>query len=116
MAHSVDWLYHRKSCISCKRAVGFLEQHQVDVKSEADARTDRRGRAAALALAKTASLIHVARGKKIVTFDMAKDAPDDDTLAKHLLGPSGNLRAPTIKKGKTLYVGFNEDAYRNLVT
>jgi arsenate reductase-like glutaredoxin family protein len=46
---------------------------------------------------------------------MKKNAPDDDTLVKHLLGPSGNLRAPTIKKGKTLYVGFNEDSYRELV-
>ena len=59
-------------------------------------------------------MIHVARGKKIVTIDM-KDAPDDDTLVGLLLGPTGNLRAPTIKQGKTLYVGFNEDVYRALV-
>jgi arsenate reductase-like glutaredoxin family protein len=58
-------------------------------------------------------VIHVARGKKIVTIDM-KDAPDDDTLAGYLLGPTGNLRAPTIKQGKTLYVGFNEDVYQTL--
>jgi arsenate reductase-like glutaredoxin family protein len=32
-----------------------------------------------------------------------------------LLGPTGNLRAPTIKKGKTLFVGFNEEAYQALV-
>jgi arsenate reductase-like glutaredoxin family protein len=101
--------------MSCKKARGFLEQHAVEVKSEADAGKDKKGRAAALALAKTASIIHVAKGKKIVTFDLAKDAPDDDTLAAHLLGPTGNLRAPTIKKGKTLYVGFNEDAYQALL-
>lgn len=46
---------------------------------------------------------------------MAKDAPDDNELAAHLLGPTGNLRAPTIKQGDTLYVGFNEDAYRALL-
>jgi len=28
-----------------------------------------------------------------------------------MLGPSGNLRAPTIRRGKTLLVGFNEDLY-----
>ena len=44
-----------------------------------------------------------------------KNAPDDDTLAGYLLGPTGNLRAPTIKQGKTLYVGFNEDVYKTLV-
>ena len=59
-------------------------------------------------------MIHVAKGKKIVTIDM-KNAPDDDTLAGYLLGPTGNLRAPTIKQGKTLYVGFNEDVYKTLV-
>jgi hypothetical protein len=42
-------------------------------------------------------------------------APDDDTLAGYLLGPTGNLRAPTIQQGKSLYVGFNEEAYQALV-
>jgi arsenate reductase-like glutaredoxin family protein len=102
--------------MSCKKAQGFLEQHAIEAKTVVDAGKHKQGRAEALALAKTASVIHVAKGKKIVTFDMAKDAPDDDTLLAHLLGPTGNLRAPTIKKGKTLYVGFNEDAYRSLIT
>ncbi|MSQ94802.1 MAG: hypothetical protein EXR98_09640 [Gemmataceae bacterium] len=75
----------------------------------------KQGKAEALALAKSARVIRVARGKKLVTFDMKKDAPDDATLLAHLLGPTGNLRAPTIKKGKTLYVGFNEEAYQALV-
>ena len=64
-------------------------------------------------MAKTAGTIHVARGKKVVTIDM-RDPPDDDTLAGLLLGPSGNLRAPTLRKGKVLYVGFSEEAYRKL--
>jgi arsenate reductase-like glutaredoxin family protein len=68
-----------------------------------------------LALARAASNVVVARGKKIVRFDMKRDVPDDETLLAHLLGPTGNLRAPTIRKGKTLYVGFSEDTYRELV-
>ena len=59
-------------------------------------------------------MIHVAKGKKVVTIDM-KAPPDDDTLVGMLLGPTGNLRAPTIKQGKTLYVGFSEDVYKTLV-
>jgi hypothetical protein len=27
------------------------------------------------------------------------------------LGPTGNLRAPTAKVGKTLLVGFNDEVY-----
>ncbi len=28
-----------------------------------------------------------------------------------MLGPTGNLRAPTIRSGKTVLVGFNEDLF-----
>ena len=42
---------------------------------------------------------------------MKKDPPDDATLLAHLIGPTGNLRAPAILKGKTLLIGFNEEAY-----
>jgi arsenate reductase-like glutaredoxin family protein len=63
-------------------------------------------------LAQAADKIMVAKGKKVVTFDMGKDRPDDDTLAAHILGPTGNLRAPTIRRGKTLLVGFSEEAYQ----
>jgi hypothetical protein len=48
----------------------------------------------------------------VVRFDMAKSPPDDDTLVSHLLGPTGNLRAPTLRLGNTLLVGFHEDTYR----
>ncbi len=57
----------------------------------------------------------MAKGKKVVRFDMKHDAPDDDTLASHLLGPTGNLRAPTLMQGDTLVVGFNDEAYRNVI-
>ena len=32
-----------------------------------------------------------------------------------MLGPTGNLRAPVVKVGKTLLVGFNEDQYREVL-
>jgi hypothetical protein len=28
-----------------------------------------------------------------------------------MLGPTGNLRAPTIRKGRTVLVGFNEELF-----
>lgn len=54
----------------------------------------------------------VARGQKTVTFDMKADPPDEETLVAHLLGPTGNLRAPAIRTGNTLLVGFGEAAYQ----
>ncbi len=80
-----------------------------------DANKQKQGKAEALALARSASVIHVAKGKKLVSFDMKKDVPDDETLLSQILGPTGNLRAPTIKHGKTLYVGFNAEAYRSFL-
>ena len=62
-------------------------------------------------LAAAASKIIVAKGKKVTVFDMRKDPPDEATLMKHMLGATGNLRAPTIQRGKTLLVGFNQDEY-----
>lgn len=80
-----------------------------------DAGKERRGRDEALALARQADKVIAARGKKVVTFDMKKAPPDDETLLQHLLGPTGNLRAPTLRKGKTLLVGFGEEAYRQFL-
>jgi arsenate reductase-like glutaredoxin family protein len=42
---------------------------------------------------------------------MKKDKPDEETLTGILLGPTGNLRAPTMIVGNTMLVGFNEEAY-----
>jgi hypothetical protein len=55
----------------------------------------------------------VSRGKKTVAFDMKKEPPDRETLLAHLLGPTGNLRAPALRRGKTLLVGFSADSYRD---
>ena len=43
--------------------------------------------------------------------DLIRDRPDDDALVALLLGPTGNLRAPTIKAGRTMLVGFDPEMY-----
>ena len=68
----------------------------------------------ALALAQTVNKIYAARGKKVVFIDIKKDKPDEEALKKVLLGPTGNLRAPTLRKGNTLMVGFNQEIYEEL--
>lgn len=55
------------------------------------------------------------KGKKITEFDLKKDKPTEDELLKMMLGTTGNLRAPTIQRGKTLLVGFNADQYENIL-
>lgn len=51
----------------------------------------------------------MAKGKKLDTFATAGKAPKATVDA--MLGPTGNLRAPCLRVGKTLLVGFNEEAY-----
>ncbi len=67
------------------------------------------GRKDAAEIAKNASLVIVAKGKKISEFKPGGKAGKD--VVDAMLGPTGNLRAPTIRRGKTVIVGFNEDEY-----
>ena len=65
-------------------------------------------------LAGAANDIWVAKGKKVVHVNMKKDPPDAASLAKLLLGPTGNLRAPALRKGKTLIVGYDRATYEEV--
>lgn len=86
----------------------------MEAKETVTANKTKLGKDEALELAGRVNKIVAARGKNVVTIEM-KDKPSEEELLKHLLGPTGNLRAPTIRKGKTLYVGFNEEAYGGMV-
>jgi len=57
------------------------------------------------------SKVIVAKGKKSSVYNVKKENPAD--IAAAMLGPTGNLRAPNIQIGKTLLVGFNDEAYHN---
>lgn len=108
---SVDWYYRRNSCKTCERADAHLAEHDVKAKVIVDARKNTHSRKEALELAKTVNVIHTTKGKNVITLDIKKDKPDEETLLAALLGPTGNLRAPTFRKGKTLFVGFNPEGY-----
>ena len=83
----------------------------MDTAEVQNASKDKLGAKESLALAHAASTLVVARGKKVLTFKMKSEAPEDDELLKLMLGRSGTLRAPTLRRGKTLLVGFNSEAY-----
>ena len=64
---------------------------------------------AALALLEGVRELLVARGRKVLSVDLEKDRPSDSELLELLLGRSGKLRAPTIRRGRRLLVGYNEE-------
>ena len=63
----------------------------------------------AVALVENADLLVVAKGKRLTELDLNSESPTDDVVAKLMLGPTGNLRAPTLRVGRTLVVGYNEE-------
>ncbi len=69
------------------------------------------GREAALELAREADRLIAAKGKKVTTVDLLRDQPSDEMLAGLMLGPTGNMRAPTIRVGRTLLVGYNDAVF-----
>ncbi|MSQ48130.1 MAG: hypothetical protein EXR78_07045 [Deltaproteobacteria bacterium] len=101
--------------MTCGKAQEFLAQKAITATTIVDARKERFGPDAALKLTKEVSEVIAAKGKKVVRFNLAKDKPSRDDLLAVLMGPSGNLRAPTIRKGKKLLVGFEPTAYAEVL-
>jgi hypothetical protein len=54
--------------------------------------------------------VRIARGRAV------HSQPAADTRIADLKGPTGGYRAPLIVRGKTLYVGFNEDLLKKLLS
>ena len=67
------------------------------------------GRDDAVSLAKQCDTLIAAKGKKVMIFDVSGHPGEE--MVNAMLGPTGNLRAPTVRSGKTLLVGFNEEQY-----
>ena len=97
--------------MSCTRSQEFLAENELEVAVVQHAKKEPIDAAAALALARTMREVYAAKGKKVVHVQVEKDAPDDETLRQLIVGPSGNLRAPTLRQGTTLVVGFHPDMY-----
>ena len=51
----------------------------------------------------------MAKGKQTLHFDLEGSRPPDEEILALLLGRSGKLRAPAIRTGKRLVIGFNPD-------
>ncbi len=51
----------------------------------------------------------MAKGKKVLHFDLTAGRPADDELLALLLGRSGKLRAPAIRTGSQLVIGYNPE-------
>ena len=87
----------------------------MSVVSQVDARKQTLKKGDALGLLRDVDELYASKGKTVVHVDLRKEKPDQATLLGLLLGPTGNLRAPTLRKGRTLLVGFDEATYAKLL-
>jgi len=84
-----------------------MDAHGIDPKEVVPA-SRKLGRSEAKALIESSSRVIVAKGKKVTEFPGGKATKD---AVEALLGPTGNLRAPTVRVGKTLLVGFDQETF-----
>tara|TARA_B100001741_G_scaffold106949_1_gene88133 strand:- start:214 stop:411 length:198 start_codon:yes stop_codon:yes gene_type:complete len=61
---------------------------------------------------KSASLIRTGKGKKTNVWNPSTDEKEE--ILKDVIGPSGNLRAPTWRIGTEFIVGFNPELYQEM--
>lgn len=80
-----------------------------------DARKEPQGPDQLESLLDQVSTVWVGRGKKYVKLSKA-DLQNDSEARKPLFGPTGNLRAPTLRFGKTLVVGFSVPMYEDFLS
>lgn len=53
--------------------------------------------------------LFVAKGRNVLHFDLSTERPSDDELLAVMLGRSGKLRAPALRTGTRLLVGYNQE-------
>lgn len=102
--------------MTCGKTRGYLAKHKLDVGEVRDAKKATIKGDAALAVLRDVDELYATRGKKVVHVDLRREKPDAETLRSLLLGPSGNLRAPALRRGRTLIVGFDEATYARVFT
>lgn len=80
-----------------------------------DARKDPLAKRETVSILRGTNKVVAMKGKKVVTYDLKREPPVEKELLGNIMGPTGNLRAPALRLGKTLVVGFNEEAWSELL-
>ncbi|MBP8037574.1 MAG: hypothetical protein GX835_10505 [Desulfobulbaceae bacterium] len=92
----------------------MLNRNSIACETVADARKASLAEEEAWQVLAAAREIIVAKGKKRLVFDPRRDSRE--TILKETLGRSGTLRAPTLRIGDRLLVGYNDELYAQFGT
>jgi len=102
---AIDWFYARPGCESCEKTRVELERRSLEPREE---RSTKRpiDDSEARALLGSVDEVWIARGAKIDRRLAARVTVGD------LRGPTGGIRAPLLRSGRHLLVGFHEATLR----
>ena len=92
----------------------MLNRNSIACETVAEARKASLAEEEAWQVLSAAREIIVAKGKKRLVFDPRRDSRE--TILKETLGRSGTLRAPTLRIGDRLLVGYNDELYAQFAT
>ncbi len=82
------------------------------IKEEVNAKKETLTEEDAWQLVAGADQIFVASGKKTLVY---KPTPANKAeILKKILGRTGNLRAPAMRRANTFYIGYNDDLYQQI--
>ncbi len=87
----------------------MLEQAAAEVSEERNSRKEPLSESDAQSLIDAVETVWVAKGRKVLEKASGETRTDD------LKGPTGNFRAPMVRIGNDLLVGFNAEALERLV-
>lgn len=106
---SVDWFYFRPGCKSCERTRERLEQGGMAVREERSSRKEPLAVEEVRSLLRSVEQVWIVRGRRVGERPAHAVRPDD------LRGPTGNFRAPMLRRGGTLLVGYQPEALERLL-
>ncbi len=87
----------------------MLQERSTTIDEERNSRKSPLTQDEAVQLLAQVETVWIGRGRKIVEQPARETSPED------LKGRSGNFRAPMVRRGKTLLVGFNAEALTALL-
>ena len=115
MVKTLEWRYHRPGWTSCKRTQEFLATHNISDGLVQSATKDPLEGSNALSVLENVNRMYVAKGRKVIKMDLSQDEAGESELLELLLGRSGKLRAPTIKVGESLMVGYSQEMFTSVL-
>lgn len=101
--------------MTCTRTQEVLGKDYSQAKEVVSASKTRLPLDKALELLKGVEHIYSAKQNKVIHLDLKNQKPSKEDIAAHILGPTGNLRAPAIKAGNKLIIGFNKELLEELI-